>query len=109
MSSSTPTPTRLTRRAIARSSDSRPPSRPSSPSTTATGETPFTDFGGQAIEIGSDIIPATLADLTWNQIAADLRRPASTAGAAILSSAAALTSELCQLTGNRPAAACSKS
>ena len=74
-----------------------------------TGETPFTDFGGQAIEIGSDIIPATLTGLTWNQVAADLRRPASTAGAAVLSSAAALTAELCQLTGNRPAAACSKS
>jgi hypothetical protein len=73
------------------------------------GETPFTDLGGQAIEIGSDIIPATLTGLTWNQIAADLRRPDSTAGAAILNSAAALTAELCQLTGNRPAAACSKS
>jgi hypothetical protein len=72
------------------------------------GETPFIDFGGQATAIGSDIIPATLTGLTWNQIAADLRRPASTAGAAILYSAAALTAELCQLTGNRPAAACSK-
>jgi Domain of unknown function (DUF929) len=72
------------------------------------GETPFLDFGGQATAIGADIIPATLTGLTWNQIAADLRRPASTAGAAVLSSAATLTAELCQLTGNRPAAACSK-
>jgi hypothetical protein len=73
------------------------------------GDTPFIDFGGQATAIGSDIGPATLTGLTWNQIAADLRRPASTAGAAVLNSAAALTAELCQLTGNRPAAACSKS
>ena len=73
------------------------------------GETPFLDFGGQATATGTAIIPATLTGLTWNQIAADLRRPASTAGAAILFSAAALTAELCQLTGNRPAAACSKS
>jgi hypothetical protein len=73
------------------------------------GETPFLDFAGQAAATGSAIIPATLTGLTWTQIAADLRRPASAAGAAILFSAAALTSELCQLTGNRPAAACSKS
>jgi hypothetical protein len=72
-------------------------------------ETPFLDFGGQATAIGTDIVPATLAGLTWTQIAADLRRPASTTGAAVLFSAAALTAELCQLTGNRPAAACSKS
>jgi hypothetical protein len=72
-------------------------------------ETPFIDFGGQATATGSVIIVAPLVGLTWNQIAADLRRPASTAGAAILFSAAALTAELCLLTGNRPAAACSKS
>jgi hypothetical protein len=73
------------------------------------GETPFLDFGGQATTTGSDIIPAALVGLTWNQIAADLRRPASTTGAAILFSAAALTAELCQLTGNRPVAACPQS
>jgi hypothetical protein len=73
------------------------------------GETPFIDFGGQATATGSDIIPAALVGLTWNQIAADLRRPASITGAAILFSAAALTAELCQLTGNRPAAACPQS
>jgi hypothetical protein len=73
------------------------------------GQTPFLDFGGTATTIGSSIIPAALTGLTWNQIAADLRRPASTAGAGILFSAAALTAELCQLTGNRPAAVCSQS
>jgi hypothetical protein len=73
------------------------------------GQTPFIDFGGTATALGTDIIPATLTGLTWSQIAADLRRPASTAGAAILFSATVLTAELCQLTGNRPAAACSKS
>jgi hypothetical protein len=72
------------------------------------GETPFIDFGGQATATGSAIIPAALTGLTWNQIAADLRRPDSVAGSAILFSVDMLTSELCQLTGNRPAAACSK-
>ena len=70
------------------------------------GQTPFTDFGGRFSETGSAIIPAALAGLTWSQIAADLRRPAS---AAVLYSASVLTAELCQLTGNRPATACPKS
>jgi hypothetical protein len=69
-------------------------------------QTPFIDFGGTAIELGSGIEPTVLAGLTWSQIAADLRRPASTAGAALLFEASTLTSELCQLTDDRPAAAC---
>ena len=69
-------------------------------------QTPFIDFGGTAIELGSGVEPTVLAGLTWNQIAADLRRPASTAGAALLFEASTLTSELCQLTDDRPAAVC---
>jgi hypothetical protein len=69
-------------------------------------QTPFIDFGGTAIQLGSSIEPTVLAGLTWSQIAADLRRPASTAGAALLFAASTLTSELCQLTDDRPAAAC---
>jgi hypothetical protein len=69
-------------------------------------QTPFIDFGGTAIELGSGIEPTVLAGLTWSQIAAELRRPASTAGAALLFEANTLTSELCQLTDDRPAAAC---
>jgi Domain of unknown function (DUF929) len=69
-------------------------------------QTPFIDFGGTAIELGSSIEPTVLAGLTWSQIAADLRRPASTAGAALLFAASALTSEFCQLTDDRPAAVC---
>ena len=68
--------------------------------------TPFTDYGGKFSETGSDIVPTALTGLTWSQIAADLRRPDSAAGAAILDTAAVLTAELCQLTGNRPAAVC---
>jgi hypothetical protein len=54
-------------------------------------------------------MPTTLAGLTWSEIAADLRRPGSAAGATILFSANVLTYQLCQLTGDRPAAACPKS
>jgi hypothetical protein len=74
----------------------------------AAGMTPFTDYGGKFAETGSDIVPTALTGLTWNQIAADLRRPDSTAGAAILDTATVLTAELCQLTGDRPAAVCQK-
>jgi Domain of unknown function (DUF929) len=70
--------------------------------------TPFLDFGGKADQVGTDISPPTLAHLTWSQIAADLRRPRSAAGQAILASVETLTSELCRLTGDRPAAACSR-
>jgi Domain of unknown function (DUF929) len=71
--------------------------------------TPFADFGGAATALGSDVMPTTLAGLTWSEIAADLRRPGSAAGATILFSANVLTYQLCQLTGDRPAAACPKS
>lgn len=72
-------------------------------------QTPFVDFGGQFTVAGSDIAPTALTGLSWTQIAADLRHPATPAGAAILLAASRLTSELCQLTGDRPASACSKS
>ena len=71
-------------------------------------QTPFIDFGGTATELGSGVMPTDLVGMTWGQIAADLRRPGSTAGAAILFSATVLTAELCQLTRDRPATACSK-
>ena len=71
-------------------------------------ETPFFDFAGQATLTGSAVEPVVLADVPWSKIAADLRRPATPVGGAILAAAATLTSELCQLTGDRPAAACPK-
>ena len=70
--------------------------------------TPFFDFGGESTMIGSNIVPDPLVGLTWNQIAADLRRPATPAGDAILGAANVLTAELCTLTGDRPASTCSK-
>ncbi len=69
-------------------------------------QTPFIDFGGTATEVGSSVVPNVLVGLTWSQIAADLRHPATTAGGAILFAVNVLTSELCQLTDDRPAAAC---
>jgi hypothetical protein len=70
--------------------------------------TPFLDFGGSAAQVGTDVLPSALANLTWSEIAADLRRPQSAAGRTILASADTLTAEFCRLTGDRPAAVCSR-
>jgi Domain of unknown function (DUF929) len=70
------------------------------------GSTPFLDFGGRAAQVGTDVLPSSLANLTWSEIAADLRRPQSAAGATILASVDKLTAVFCWLTGDRPAAAC---
>jgi Domain of unknown function (DUF929) len=74
----------------------------------APGSTPFLDFGGRAMLIGSGIPPEVLAGLTWSQIAADLRQPQPSPGLEILAAANTLTAQFCTLTGNRPAAACPK-
>jgi len=68
--------------------------------------TPFLDVGGKEVLIGSGVVPSALAGLTWSQIAAGLRSSQSQVGMMIDNAAATLTVELCQLTGNRPAAAC---
>jgi hypothetical protein len=72
------------------------------------GSVPFLDFGGRATLVGTGVSPGSLVGKTWNQIAAGLRHPQSPAGSAILAAADMLTAEFCQLTGNRPAAACPK-
>ena len=68
--------------------------------------TPFLDFGGKAAQVGTEVLPSALANLTWSEIAADLRRPQTAAGMTILASVNTLTSEFCLLTGGRPAAVC---
>jgi hypothetical protein len=73
-----------------------------------TGQTPFLDFGGSATMVGSNVSPPALAGLSWSRIAGDLRQQKTPAGMAIIAGADVLTSEFCQLTGDRPAAACPK-
>ncbi len=50
--------------------------------------------------------PQDLQGLTWRQITAALRNTATAAGANIDASANYLTAAICELTGNRPATAC---
>jgi hypothetical protein len=70
------------------------------------GSVPFTDFDGQAVEVGTLSEPTKLEHLTWSQIAADLRRPGTVAGRQILGAADYLTAEFCTLTRDSPASAC---
>jgi Domain of unknown function (DUF929) len=71
-------------------------------------QTPFLDFGGRVTLVGGEVVPNFLAGLSWTRIAAGLRHPATPAAATILTVANMLTSQLCKLTGDRPAAACPK-
>jgi Domain of unknown function (DUF929) len=68
--------------------------------------TPFTDFGGQAVMIGSPIPAQTLEHLTWSQLTSALRARRGAAAQAVIGAADYLTAELCTLTRDRPATAC---
>ena len=67
---------------------------------------PFIDFANRAAQTGSGMLPNLFVGRTWQQIATALRLPKSTLGATLLNEADVLTTELCRLTGDRPAAAC---
>ena len=67
---------------------------------------PFLDFGNRSVIVGASFSPLVLQKLTWSQIAAALRAPASLAGQAILGTANYITAAICQLTGDQPARAC---
>jgi len=70
------------------------------------GSVPFLDFGNKSVIVGSSFNPLVLQKLTWSQIAASLRQPASLAGWAILGAANYITAAICQLTDDQPARAC---
>jgi hypothetical protein len=72
----------------------------------ATRAVPFLDFGNKTAMTGSNLDPSALAGKTWSQIAGTLRNPRDAAAEAILNAAFLLTAQICQLTDNRPAAAC---
>jgi hypothetical protein len=71
------------------------------------GSIPFVDFGNRWTLVGATYDPGLLQGSDWLAIAGALRRPSSDQARAILGSANELTAPLCQLTGGRPASACS--
>jgi hypothetical protein len=70
------------------------------------GSIPFVDYGNKFLTIGASYDPGVLSGLTWSQIANDLRDPASPVAKGILGTANYMTTALCGLTGDQPAAVC---
>ena len=70
------------------------------------GAIPFIDYGNKFTSVGASYDPNLLKNLTWAQIAADLHDPSSPVAQAVLGTANYATAALCELTGNKPAAAC---
>jgi hypothetical protein len=69
---------------------------------------PFIYMGGKYLQEGnlSPLNPQILAGLTWQQIATDMNNPNSSVGKAIIGNANVMTAAICNLTGNKPATAC---
>lgn len=74
---------------------------------TYAGSYPFLDIGNQYVDIGAQYLPSGLANLTWTQVAADIRNPNSSVGQSVDGAANAITAAICKITSNAPAAVCS--
>ena len=67
---------------------------------------PFVDIGNQYLVISAQYLPSTLANLTWAQVAADIRNPNSSVAQGVDGTANSLTAAICKITKNAPAAVC---
>jgi len=72
------------------------------------GTIPFINLGGKYIQEGNlyPLNPSMLQKLTWQQVAADMNNPNSSVGKALIGNANVMTAAICNLTGNKPATAC---
>jgi hypothetical protein len=70
------------------------------------GAIPFIDYGNKFTSVGASYDPNVLKNLTWQQIGADLHDPSSAVARGVLGTANYATAALCELTGNKPATAC---
>jgi hypothetical protein len=80
--------------------------QPYIPSSEPAGSIPFIYFGKSMIVGASPAQNQALSGLSWNQIATDLHNPNSAVAKAELGEANYITAELCKMTGNQPASAC---
>jgi hypothetical protein len=72
----------------------------------AGGSIPFLDIGNRYTLPHAQYLPSVLAGLTWGQVAAAMRNPASPVGKDIDGAANIITAAICRLTGNEPAGVC---
>ncbi len=70
------------------------------------GSFPFVDFGNRFVIDGASYDPGLLANLTWQQIGADLASPSGAAGTAIVGTANHITAAICKITNNQPSNVC---
>jgi hypothetical protein len=70
------------------------------------GAYPFLDIGNQYLDIGSQYLPTTLANLTWAQVAADIRNPSGSVAQGVDGAANSITAAICKITKDAPAAVC---
>jgi Domain of unknown function (DUF929) len=70
------------------------------------GAFPFVDFGNKYVIDGASYDAGLLANLTWQQIGADLANPSSTVGRAIDAAANHITAAICKITNNQPGNVC---
>src|SRR6266567_1414184 len=67
---------------------------------------PFVDFGNRYVIDGASYDPLLLANLTWQQVGADLANPKSPVGQAIDAAANHITAAICKVTNNQPGSVC---
>ena len=67
---------------------------------------PFVDIGNQYLVVGAQYLPSTLAGLSWSQVAADVKNPSSAVAKGIDGTANSITSAICKITKDAPAAVC---
>jgi len=76
--------------------------------TNGNGTIPFINLGGKYVQEGNlyPLNPSMLQKLTWQQVAADMNNPNSSLGKAEIGNANVMTAAICNLTGDKPASAC---
>lgn len=67
---------------------------------------PFVDIGNQYLVISAQYLPSSLANLSWTQVAADIRNPGSSVAKGVDGAANSITAAICKITKNAPAAVC---
>lgn len=70
------------------------------------GAFPFVDIGNRYLVPQAQYLPSTLAGLSWSQVAAAMRDPASPVGRNIDGAANMITAAICTMTNGQPSAVC---
>jgi Domain of unknown function (DUF929) len=72
----------------------------------AHGAFPFLDIGNRYVLPETSYLPSALAGLSWAQVVADMRNPASAVGKDIDGAANIITAAICKVTGGQPGGVC---